>query len=48
MGDGWEALCWTLLLPGPWWQRLEVAENVRGGLGLRCRLGAGPWDRAWV
>ena len=29
------------MLPGPWWQGLEVVEEVGGGLGLGCRLGAG-------
>ena len=38
VGDCGGAWCQALLLPGPWWQGLEVVDNVRGGLGLRCRL----------
>ena len=55
MGDVRGALCWVLLQLGLRGQGLEVVEDVRGGLGLRCLPGAalglglrwgsgfGPW-----
>ena len=41
VGDSGEAICLVLLLPGLWWQRLDILEEVRGGLDWRCQLGAG-------
>ena len=38
---GGGASCRALLLPGSWRQELEVEDDVRWGLDLRCRLGAG-------
>ena len=41
VSDGGGALCRVLLLQSAWLQGLEVVEEVRWGLSLRWRLGAG-------
>ena len=42
IGDGRGGACRALLMPGLCWQGPGVVEDVRGGLGLRCGLGARP------
>ena len=40
VSDGEGAPCCALLPPGLGWQGLEIVEDIRGGLGLRCRRSA--------